>query len=85
MKKLMTESAAKFIITMGMIVILVLVAAQHNDRKPHTATKGEQQMMAKMQWFFVRNSPTIVVNSQEKADSVLQARGRMWLAANENE
>ena len=28
---------------------------------------------------------TVVVNSQEKADSILQERGRLWLAANKNE
>ncbi|ETD19950.1 MULTISPECIES: hypothetical protein [Prevotellaceae] len=85
MKRLITESATKIIVAIGMIAILVFIAVPHNSGKFHAATKSEQQMMAKMQWFFVRTSPTVVVNSQEKADSILQERGRLWLAANKNE
>ena len=85
MKRLITESATKIMVAIGMIAILVFVAAPHNSGKFHATTKSEQQMMAKMQWFFVRTSPTVVVNSQEKADSILQERGRLWLAANKNE
>ena len=85
MKRLITESATKIIVAIGMIAILVFIAVPHNSGKFHAATKREQQMMAKMQWFFVRTSPTVVVNSQEKADSILQERGRLWLAANKNE
>ena len=85
MKRLITESATKIIVAIGMIAILVFIAVPHNSGKFHAATKSEQQMMAKMQWFFVITSPTVVVNSQEKADSILQERGRLWLAANKNE
>ena len=85
MKRLITESATKIIVAIGMIAILVFIAVPHNSGKFHAATKSEQQMMAKMQWFFVRTSPTVVVNSQEKSDSILQERGRLWLAANKNE
>ncbi len=85
MKRLITKSAAKILAATGMIVSLVFIAAQHNDNKRYSASKSERQLLAKMQWFFVRTAPTIVVNSEQKADSILQERGHLWLAANENE
>ena len=65
-------------------ILFVTMAVPHGGNGTAAPQKGNELVLAKMQWFFVRTAPTVTVSTQAEADSILLARGKLWVAANED-